>query len=106
LGPIRTDRFFNRTFQVQNYGAEQLNVRIEINLDQHGWEAHQGSAGSVAAVAPNAAYWVDVPSAAMTVVAGSGQVVSIILPSPWVRMVATPTLASTSCSGFGHFLSL
>src|SRR5215472_1331622 len=66
-GPVRSDQFWNRGSSVHNFGAEQLNVRVEVNFDSHGHEAHQGSAGGVAAVAPNPAYWVDVPAAAMTV---------------------------------------
>jgi hypothetical protein len=102
LGPVRADRFWNRGFAVQNLGAEQLNVRIEINFDQHGNEPHMGSQGAVGAVAPNPSYWVDVPGAAMTVLAGSGQIAQTNVPSPWSRMVATPTLSSTTCSGFAQ----
>jgi hypothetical protein len=106
LGPVRADQFWNRGFAVQNFGQETLNVRIECNFDQHGNEAHQGSAGGVAAVAPNPSYWVDLPLAAMSVLAGSGAVAQTNIPSPWVRMVATPALASTTASGYGLFVSL
>jgi hypothetical protein len=102
LGPIRADRFWNRGFQVFNFGAETLNARVEVSYDQHGNEAHMGSQGAVGAVAPNPAYWVDVPLAAMTVLAGSGQIAQTNIPSPWVRLVATPTLASTVCSGYAQ----
>jgi hypothetical protein len=106
LGPVRADRFWNRGFAVQNFGAEQLNVRVEVSFDQHGNEAHMGSAGAVPAAAPNPAYWIDVPAAAMTCLAGSGAVAQANIPSPWVRMVATPTLASTVASGYGQFVSV
>jgi hypothetical protein len=106
LGPVRADRFWNRGYQVFNFGAETLNARIEVSFDQHGTEAHQGSAGFVAAVAPNPAYWVDVPAAAMTVLAGSGAIAQTNIPSPWVRIVAQPTLASTTVSGYGQFVGV
>jgi hypothetical protein len=98
LGPTRVDRFFNRTFQVLNFGQETLSVHVDINLDQHGSEAHMGSAGAVAASPPNPNLWSTVAS--VSVSGGTVGTVTTTTPSTWTRLSATASLSTTTASGY------